>query len=186
MRVIHTVRKLLYLVILSFIAGSCTEKEDPDPCLKTKWPQPEEYEIMLAAHISEDNPALPGGSPGSQYPYEYKKMMVYGTIEKIECNRETTGPLDLGNSYITRGVDYPASIYVSDAYWIGHVVYVYEFDNDNDHLKFELTVEIEMPDGQSYRCNFSDNINSTGIELVPGETYYYILLDIYSDLWIKI
>lgn len=186
MKIMYIFRRALYVIILSLIAVSCNEKEEPDPCLETKWPQPIEYEIKPAVHISDDNPSLPGGSSGSQYPSEYKGMMVYGTIEKIECNGETTGPLDLGNSFITRGVDYPAPIFVSDSYWIGHVVYVYEFDNDEDHLDFELTVEITMMDGQRYKCNFSDEIYSTGIELVPGETYYYVLLDIYSDLWIRI
>jgi hypothetical protein len=113
-------------------------------------------------------------------------MQVNGTIEKIECNDSTSGPVNLGNSYITKSIDYPAPIDVPKSYWIGHVVYVYEFDNDEDYLNLNLTVKITMMDGQSYTCNFSDKIDSQQIVLVPGEMYYYVLLDIYSDLWVKV
>jgi hypothetical protein len=113
-------------------------------------------------------------------------MQVSGTIEKTECSDSTSGPVNLGNTYLTKGIDSPAPIDVPKSYWIGHVVYVYEFDNDEDYLNLNLTVKITMGDGQSYTCNVSDKIYGEQIELVPGEMYYYVLLDIYSNLWVKV
>jgi len=43
-----------------------------------------------------------------------------------------------------------------------------------------------MLDGQSYTCSYSQKVYSEDIVLVPGEMYYYVLLDVYSDLWIKV
>ena len=157
-----------------------------DPCHKTQWSQPKEFEIRLAVQVSSSNPLLPGGAVGSQKPEDFEKMTVSGTIEKIECDKSTSGPVNLGNTYLTKGVDYPAPIDVPKSYWIGHVVYVYEFDNDEDYLNLNLTVKITMMDGQSYTCNMPVKVNSDQIELVPGEMYYYVLFDIYSDLWIKV
>jgi hypothetical protein len=185
MRITSIIEKFLILSIFITLGG-CEPEPEVDPCLTTKWTLAKEYEIKLAVHIKDSNPLLPGGSSGSQKPSDFQQMVVSGTIEKVECNDSTSGPVNLGNSYITKGVDYPAQIYVSGAYWIGHVVYVYEFDNDEDYLNLNLTVKITMGDGQSYTCNVPDKIYGEQIELVPGEMYYYVLLDIYSELWVKV
>lgn len=152
----------------------------------TKWPQPKEYEIKLAVQVSSSNPLLSGGQTGSQKPEEFEEMVVNGTIRKIECDDSSSGLVNLGNSFITKGVDYPAPVNEPAAYWIGHVVYVYEFDNDKDHLDIDLTVKITMKDGKSYSCSVPCVIDHTKIVKVPGELYYYILLDINSDTWIKV
>jgi hypothetical protein len=186
MKTLYIYLKIIFFLALFLLPAGCGEKIEEDPCQKTQWPQSKEYEIKLAVHISTSNPSLPGGSPGSQNPSDFVTMVVNGTIEKVECDEETMGPIGLGNSYITKGVDFPAPIYVSDAYWVGHVVYVYEFDNDEDHLNIALTVQVTMQDGQSYVGNMSAVIDSNDIVLVPGEMYYYILLDVHSDLWVKV
>ena len=185
MRITNIIEKILFLAIFITLGG-CKPEPDPDPCLNTKWPQAKEYEIKLAVRVMDTNPLLPGGSVGSQKPADFERMQVSGTIEKIECNDSTSGPVNLGNTYITKGVDYPAPLDVSNAYWIGHVVYVYVFDNDGDYLKLDLTVKITMMDGQSYMCNVSDKIYGEQIKLVPEEMYYYVLLDIFSDQWVKV
>jgi hypothetical protein len=186
MRFIGHSKKIIFVVSLFFIFGGCEKTPEPDPCLKTKWPQAKEYEIKLAIRVKDTNPLLPGGSVGSQKPEDFQSMVVNGTIEKVECNNETAGPVGLGNSYITKGIDWPAPIDVSNGYWIGHVVYVYEFDNDNDRLDIHLTVTVTMNDGQSYSGNMSAVIDDQNIVLVPGEMYYYVLLDFYSELWVKV
>lgn len=185
MRTTNLLAKILFLVIFVTLGG-CEPEPELDPCLATKWSLSKEYEIKLAVQISSANPNLQGGTPGSLKPEDFQSMTVSGTIEKIECSDSTSGPLNLGNSYITKGLDYPAAIDVPRAYWIGHVVYVVEFDNDVDLLEFNLTVKITMLDGQSYTCNYSQKVFGEDIVVVPGEMYYYILLDIHSDLWIKV
>jgi hypothetical protein len=185
MKIVNVLSKLFLLsVFLSF--GACEPDPEPDPCLKTKWPQAKEYEIKLAVRISETNPLLPGGAIGSQKPEDFEKLTISGTIEKLECNKETSGAINLGNSYIIKGVDYPAPIEESRSYWFGHVVYVLEFDNDSDMVDLNLNVKITMQDGQSYVCNFTEEEFYQQVVLVPTEMYYYILLDVYSDLWIKV
>jgi hypothetical protein len=190
MRITNIIEKILFLVIF-LIPGGCKPEPDLDLCLKTKWPLPKEYEIKLAVKVSASNPTLPGGTTGSQNPADFEKLLVNGTIEKVECSGETTGPVNLGNTYLIKGVDLPAPIDVPKAYWIGHVVYVYEFGNDNDNIDINLTVKITMKDGQSYTCTLSEEAYYQQIIQVPTnedptEMYYYILLDIYSDQWVKV
>jgi hypothetical protein len=186
MKILHTYLKIIFFLALLLLPASCGEKIEQDPCQLTQWNLPKEYEIKLAVCVTDSNPLLTGGAPGSQKPADFEKMQVNGSIEKIECNDSTSGPVSLGNSYITKGVDYPAPVDVPKSYWIGHVVYVYEFDNDGDLLNLNLAVKITMNDGQSYTCNVSKEIFYEQIEQVPGEMYYYVLLDIYSDLWVKV
>ena len=186
MKILNIYLKIIFLLTLFLVPAGCDNKIEDDPCLKTKWPLAKEFEIKLAVRVMDTNPLLPGGSVGSQKPADFQKILVNGTIEKIECNDSTSGPVSLGNSYITKGVDYPAPIDVPKSYWIGHVVYVYEFDNDGDQLNLNLAVKITMNDGQSYTCNVSKEIFYEQIEQVSGEMYYYVLLDIYSDLWVKV
>jgi hypothetical protein len=185
MRITSFIVKIFFLSIFITLGG-CEPDAEEDTCLKTKWMLVKEYEIKLAVHVTDANPLLSGGSLGSQKPADFEKMQVSGTIEKIECSDSTSGPVNLGNSYITKGIDYPAPIDVPKAYWIGHVVYVYVFDNDEDYLTLNMTVKITMKDDQSYTCNVSKKIYYEQIEIVPGAMYYYILLDIYSDLWVKV
>ena len=190
MRITNIIEKILFLAIFITLGG-CKPEPDLDLCLKTKWPLPKAYEIKLAVKISASNPTLPGGTTGSQNPADFEKLLVNGTIEKVECSGESTEPVNLGNTYLTQGVDYPAPIDVPKAYWIGHVVYVYEFGNDNDNIDINLTVKITMKDGQSYTCTLSEEAYSQQIIQVPTnedptEMYYYILLDIYSDQWVKV
>jgi hypothetical protein len=184
MRITNILEKIFILAIFINLGG-CEPETEPDPCLAAKWAQTKEYEIKLAIHMKENNPNLPGGSAGSQKPSDFQKMVASGTMEKIECSDSTSGQIDLGNSYINKGVDFPAPIIVSDSYWIGHVVYVYEYDNDEDYLNLNLTVKITMLDGQSYRCSVPVKIFGNQLELVPGEMYYYALLEIFSDIWVK-
>ncbi len=181
-RILKVTGKIFFLSLFITLGGCEPEVE---PCLRTKWPLSKEYEIKLAVSLSESNPQLPDGAIGSQNPEDFKKMLVTGTIEKIECNEETGGPASLGNTYITREEDFGEPGEEPVIYWIGHVVYVYNFDNDLDHLNINLTVKITMLDGQSYQCKLSDEIFDDQINLVPGQFYYYILLDIYSDNWVK-
>ena len=185
MRIINLPVNVILTFTLFLMIGSCIKKEE-DACLKSEWLQVKELEIKLAVHVMPTNPNLPGGTPGSLSPIDFEKMTVNGTIEKIECNEQTTGPVSLGNTYLNRGVDFPAPIDVPKAWWIGHVVYVYEFGNDNDHLNINLTIKITMQDNQSYMCNVSEGFFYPQIVQVQGEMYYYILLDIYSDYWIKV
>ena len=182
MRIIKTIGKIFFLSVF-FILGSC--EPETDPCLSTKWKQSREFEILLSVRLSESNPLFSGGAVGSQKPWDFKKMTVSGTIEKIECNGETAGPVNLGNTYITQE-DYPEPIEEPITYWIGHVVYVYEFDNDEDKINISLTIKITMADGQSYKCTFSEEFYSDKIVQMPGEMYYYILSDVYSDSWVKV
>ena len=186
MKILHIYLKIIFLLALLLLPAGCGEKIEQDPCQLTQWNLPKEYEIKLAVHIKDSNLPLSGGSGGSKKPADFQNMVVSGTIEKIECSDSTSGPVNLGNTYITKDVDYTAPIYVSDSYWIGHVVYVYKFDNDEDYLNLNLTVKITMNDGQSYTCNVPFKIYGDHIELVPGEAYYYVLLDVYSELWVKV
>ena len=179
---------LIYLrttfIFLMLISG-CAKPEE-DHCLKTIWKYPKIFEIKLAVHVKETNPNLPGGTPGSLSPRDFQKMLVNGTIEKVECDETTTEPVNLGNSFVTKGIDWPAPIDVPDSYWIGHVVYVFEFDNDLDHINLILTIKITMKDNQSYMCNISKTIYYPQIIKMPDEMYYYILLDIQSNNWVKV
>jgi hypothetical protein len=186
MKVINFNVKVLYLLAFFLIIWGCDGKIEEDPCLKTKWPKTKEFELKLAVHVMPANPNLPGGAPGSQNPVDFEKMVVSGTMEKIDCSEQNDSICNLGNSYITKGVDLPAPVNIPKAYWIGHVVYVYEFGNDKDHFKVNITVKITMQDNQSYMCNVSEEIYYPQVTQVPGEMYYYILLDIYSDNWIKV
>jgi hypothetical protein len=186
MRNINFAGKKFYLLVFVIMVAGCTEKIVEDPCLKTKWAQAKEFEIKLAVHVMSSNPLLPGEIPGSQNPVDFSKMTVNGTIEKVDCSENKSGPSNLGNSYIAKASDMPAPINVSEAYWIGYVVYVYELGNDNDHININLTVKITMNDNQSYMCNISQETYMPQIVKVPGELYYYILLDIYSDNWVKV
>lgn len=179
-------RQSLLFIIIFLLSGGCQEKIVEDPCLRTKWPQTREYEIKLAVHIKDSNPQLPGAVPGSQYPSEFDKMLINGTIEKFNCTDQSEGPISLGNTYLFKGITEMAPIDIANAYWIGHVVYVYEFGNDRDRLTFNLNIKITMKDNQSYVCNISEVINHTKIFPLSGEMYYYILFDIYSDQWIKV
>ena len=176
----------IFLLIFLFNVGGCTEEPVEDACLKSKWPQVKQYEIKLAVNVLETNPSLPGGTNGSQYPSDFDKMTVGGTIEKVDCYDQKSGLNNLGNSYIDKSKDLPAPIDVPDAWWIGYIVYVYEFSNDEDLLDVNLTVKITMKDNQSYSCNILKKIYYPQIVKVPGEMYYYILLDIYSENWIKV
>lgn len=185
MKTINIFYRVLYLIIPCFIILSCDDKIEYDPCLETKWLNPVEYEIKLAVTVSENNPSLPGGTEGSQYPVDFCKMQVSGTIEKFECNGTSIGPFNLGNTYLENDYDHRIPLFESDCYWIGHVVYVFEFDNDEDYIDIDLDVKITMADEQSYTCLVSDIFNSDGIKRVPGELYYYILIDINSDKWEK-
>jgi hypothetical protein len=186
MKTLYIHLKIIFFLALFLLPAGCGEKIEEDPCQKTQWPQSKEYEIKLAVHISTSNPSLPGGSPGSQNPSDFVGMVVNGTIEKVECDEETSGPINLGNSYVTIGVDYPAPIDEIKSYWIGHVVYVYEYDNDKDYININLTVKITMQDEQSYSCNVSKKVFDAGIDLVPGENYYYILIDVNLNGWVKV
>jgi len=186
MKILNIYLKIIFLLTLFLVPAGCDNKIEDDPCLKTKWPLAKEFEIKLAVHIKDTNPLLSGGSVGSQKPEDFESMVVSGTIEKFECSGETDGTVNLGNTYLTIGVDDPAPIDVAKSYWIGHVVYVYDFDNDKDYLNLNLTVTITMTDGQSYTCNFSEKADSLKIIQVPQEMYYYILLDVYSDSWVKV
>lgn len=177
---------LIYTLAIFFMVGGCVKDPPEDPCLLTKWPQTKEYEIKLAVRVLQTNPNLPGGATGSQNPADFNKMVVTGTIEKVDCSDQKTGLSNLGNSFITMGVDPPASIGIPLAWWIGHVVYVYELGNDKDRLNINLTVKITMKDNQSYSCNVAGDILDPQIIKVPGEMYYYILLDIYSVNWVKV
>jgi len=185
MRIIrHTIRIMCFLAV-ACIAG-CVEKVEEDPCMETKWVQPKEYEIKLAVNVLSNNPSLPGGISGSEFPGDFKQMTVDGTIQKIDCAGMKYSLYDLGSSTITKGSDLPAQIDVPQSYWIGYIVYVYQLSNDDDHLNINLTVKITMEDGQSYMCNVAEVIFSPGIKMIQGGMYYYILLDIYSDNWIKV
>jgi hypothetical protein len=177
--------KLLLITALLFMGG-CEIEQKIDPCQRTKWSLPKEYEIKLAVHISSANSSLPGGTAGSQYPADFQSMLVNGTIEFEDCSGDTDGPHNLGNTYLTKEIDYPAPVDVPQSYWIGHVVYVYTFDNDNDRIYIDLNVKVTMPDSQSYVCTFSEEVTAEQINQVPGEMYHYILLDVYSDLWVKV
>ncbi len=177
---------ILYCITFFFLLNVSCKKEEVDPCMRTQWLQTKEPEIKLAVYIKTTNPDLRGGTAGSLSPVDFEKMMVSGTIEKVECNEETTGPINLGNSYIIKGVDSTAPIDIPEAYWIGYVVYVFEFDNDKDYININLTVKITMKDNQSYVCNVNKVIYYPQILRMPMEMYYYIPLEIYSDNWIKV
>ena len=179
-------RRILYIIVFACSVLSCTEEEVIDHCLASRWLNPLQYEIKLAVSVSDINPLLPGAAAGSQKPADFREMKVSGTIEKFECDGSSEGTLKLGNSYIDKEINITAPLNEINAYWIGHVVYVYEFDNDEDHLDINLAVEITMADGQSYACTVSDKIHSDRIDRVPGELYYYVLNDIYSDSWRKL
>ena len=175
-----------FFLILILLAGGCEIEHKSDPCQRTKWSLPKEYEIKLAGHISSSNAILPGSTAGSQYPEDFQSMLVNGTIEFVDCSGEVDGPHNLGNTYLTKGVDYPAPVDIPKSYWFGHVVYVYKFDNDKDMVNIDLNVKVTMPDGQAYICNFADELKPDQIMQVPGEMYHYILLDVYSALWVKV
>jgi hypothetical protein len=185
MRIIKLLYSLVFFCLLSILVGSC-DKTETDPCLKTKWPQTKEFEIKLVVRVLPTNPILPGSTLGSQNPSEFDKMLVNGTILKVNCADTISGFSNLGNSYVTKGIDLPAPVDVPAAYAIGHVIYVYEFGNDNDFLNVNLTVTITMKDQLSYTCDLSQDIYSPQILQMPSENYYYILLDIYSESWVKV
>ncbi len=187
MKSINTLPNIFFLLPFLLTIGSCEpEPELEDPCLKTKWSQAKEFEIKLAIHMMQSNPNLLEGTPGSQNPVDYEKMLVNGTIEKVDCSDQKTGFCNLGNTYITKGIDLPAPIGIPKSYWIGHVVYVYELGNDKDSLNINLTVKITMEDGQSYICNVAEGVNYQQIMPMLMDMYYYILLEIYSDNWVKV
>ncbi len=175
--------RTIFLFFIIFVSGACFEVIENDLCQKTKWVLPKTYEVKLAVHISSLNPLLPGGS---LKPEDFQKIQVSGTIQKFECNDDTEGMVNLGNTYITKGIDYPAPLDIPKSYWFGHVVYVYEFDNDKDIIELDLDIKITMNDGNSYVCSYQDTFDSEQITLVPTEMYYYILLDVYADLWVKV
>ena len=181
--------KFICVIALFCIIGGCTKEIETDPCLSTKWPQPKLVELKLAVHMVDPQPLLPEGTPNSDIPADFEKMIVNGTIEKVECSSDKgNDPVSLGNTYIEKGVDLPVYLGTSGlpAYWIGHVVYVYEFDNDEDHLNINLMVKITMQDNQSYQCVLSQDIYYAQIIQMPMEMYHYVVIDIYSDNWIKI
>jgi hypothetical protein len=186
MRIINLAKKVIFLIAIVIIVSCCVKHTEEDPCLRTKWHQAKELEIKLAVHMMPSNPLLPGGTSGSQSPVDFEKMMVYGTIQKVDCSEQQSGLNDLGDSYINKDADVPAPIDIQGAYWIGYVVYVYELVNDKDHLHINLTVKITMKDNQSYRCNISEEFIYSQIIQAPRGMYYYILLDIYSDTWVKV
>ena len=189
MKIIKSIGKFIYVLLFFCMVGGCGKEIEVDDCLLTKWPQPKQVELKLAVHMVEQQPLLPGGTANSESPTEWEEMVVNGTIEKIDCYYDQTiGPVSLGNSYLVRGIDLPAPLGIRgvQAYWIGHIVFVYEFGNDADHLNINLTVKITMKDKQAYQCNVSKDIFYHQIFEVPGEMYSYVLLDIYSDNWMKI
>lgn len=175
------------LAILVIVMNGC-EKEpaDQDPCDLTRLPQTKEYEIKIAVRVPDSNPDLPGGLPGSGNPSEFKELIVNGTIEKEECDGLRSGKVYLGNSYITSATDPVAPIEIPGTWWIGNAVYVYDFDNTSDMLDIDLNVRIIMEDGKSYTCLVSDVFEYNEISLVPEQRYYYVLVDLYSDLWNRI
>lgn len=177
---------IIIILLGFFVAGGCDKEPPPDPCFQTKWPQAKEYEIKLAVHVLPTNPNLQGGTSGSLNPVDFEKMDVTGTIEKIECSDQKSGFNNLGSSNIDSNVDIPAPIDVAQSWWIGHVVYVYEFANNNDRLNINLTVKITMKDNQSYSCKITGDFYNQKIIKVPGEMYYYILVDIFSANWVKV
>lgn len=178
------IRSFFFLILILLVDG-CEIEYKSDPCQRTKWPLPKEYEIKLAVHISSSNAILPGSIAGSQYPEEFQTMQVNGTIEFVDCSGKVDGPHNLGNTYLDKEIDSPAPIDIPKSYWFGHVVYVYKFDNDKDMVNIDLDVKVTMQDGQSYICNFADEIRADKIIQVPGEMYHYILLDVYSASWVK-
>lgn len=180
-----TTFKLFLLQILFLLLVSCNKKET-DECLKTKWSDTKTYEIKLAVNIRDTDPMLPGGSPGSSSPAHFKNMVVGGTIEMVFCDESSFGPVNIGNSYIIKGEDIPADIYEPDAWWIGHVVYVYEFGNSSDFLDINLNVKITMEDGNSYTCTVSKQAFSNNIEKMAGDMFHFILIDVSSNNWIKL
>lgn len=171
--------------VLLIIMGGCTPTE-VNPCLKTKWYLPKEAEIRLAVHMSPSNPDLPGGTKGSTSPASFQSMVVSGTIEKTECDGQSTGQVSVGNNLIDISADVPAPVIVSDSYWIGHVIYVYSFGNDKDRIKLNFMVTITMKDNQSYYCTVYKEFSYQDIIRMETEMYYYLLLDIYSDGWVKL
>lgn len=185
MKIIKRPFILLFIISLSLVVGSC-EDEDIDPCAKTKWPLKKTYEIRLAIHFASNNPALPGSTSGSQYPADFKELVVSGTIEKIKCDSVSVNPVNLGNTYIEKGVDWPAPVDVPKAYWFGHVIYVYEFENDKDYIDIHLKVKITMNDGKSYMCDYSEEVFYQKIIQMPMELYHYVLVDVYTTQWTKV
>ena len=181
MRIINITGKIFFLSVFIILGGCDPELET---CQKTEWPQSKMYEIKLAVRLSESNPDFPDAVTGSKKPWEFEKMVVSGNMKKIECDGEITGSAKLGNTYISQE-DFSEPITVPATYWIGHAVYVYEFDNDVDNLDIALSVKVTMADGNSYSCYFSEVYYHNGIVQAPGTLYHYILIDVYSDLWLK-
>lgn len=177
-------RSLLALLII-LMSGCETEAPDQDPCDLTRLPQVKEYEIRIAVRIPDSNPVLPGGLPGSRKPSEFKDLVVSGTIEKTECDGQRSGKVYLGNSYIS-STDPNAPIEIQGTWWIGNAVYVYEFDNTRDMLDLDLNVRISMEDDKSYTCLVSAPFEYDEIALVPGQRYYYVLVDLYSGVWARV
>lgn len=186
MKILHIYLKIIFLLALFLLPASCGEKIEQDPCQLTHWNLPKEFEIKLAVRVTDSNPLLTGGAPGSQKPSDFEEIQVNGNLVKGECNDSKSEPVYMGNTYLIKGVDETAPLNEAGSYWIGHVVYVYEFDNDNDYLDITLTVKITMEDGQSYVCDVTNKVDYNKILLVPDEMYYYILVDIYSDSWVKV
>lgn len=178
--------RVFYMLTFAILLKGCVKNVEEDPCLATKWPQTKELEIRLAVKVMTSNPSLPGATSGSENPADFREMVVNGTIEKEDCSEHKSGFYNIGNSYIIQGIDVPAPVNESEAFWIGPVVYVYNLSNDKDHFNINLTVKITMEDDQSYMCKISDEINYPQIVLVPMELYHYILVEIYSAKWVKV
>ena len=185
MRIIRNTIKVSFFLTLALLAG-CSKKVAEDPCLKTQWAQAKEYEIKLAVNISPSAIPLPGGTDGSLYPEEFTSISVTGTIQKEDCGGTKYDLYNLGSTSIIKGTDIPAPVDEAFSYWIGYIVYVYQLENDYDRLNIRLTVKITMADEQSYMCNISESFYSPGIKIVQGAMYYYVLIDIYSDSWVKV
>jgi hypothetical protein len=186
MRIIINAGKVIYLLLFIIVFNGCVDKIEEDPCYRTKWHQPKVFEIRLAVQVSPSNPELPSSTPGSDNPAAFNRMVVSGSIKKTACSGEISGGNYIGNSYFLKGIDVPAPINATEAYWIGNVVYIYELSNDKDQFDINLTVKVTMNDDQSYMCTFSDTVYYPQIVQVPMELYHYLLLDIYSDKWVKV
>lgn len=186
MKIIRYAWKVLSLLAFLLYCGGCSKSVEEDPCPATEWPQIKELEIKLAVKVLTSNPVLPGATPGYEYPADFREMVVSGTIEKEECSAQRSGLNNLGSTYITQGIDIPAPVNESEAYWIGPVVYVYDLSNDKDHFNINLTIRITMDDNRSYMCKITDEIFYPQIMQVPMELYHYILTEIYSTSWVKV
>jgi hypothetical protein len=185
MSIVKNTVRVSFLLALVSLAG-CSKKVAEDPCMKSQWAQAKEYEVKLAVDVLPSSVPLPGGTDGSLYPEDFRSVSVTGTIQKEDCGGVKYDLCDLGYTNLTKGVDTPAQIDAAMSYWIGYIVYVYQMQNDQDRLNVRLTVKITMEDEQSYMCNITESVYSSGIKIVQGAMYYYVLIDIYSDNWVKV